>query len=82
MTCHPDYLVMGMSAITFFGGQKGADDFVAQVRDVAGLGISTGSHSCTAALKRLDGDGVDAIVRVDTNLSMIRVAAAVELWLG
>ena len=82
MTCHPDYLVMGMSAITFFGGQKGADDFVAQVRDVSGLGISIGSHSCTAALKRLDGDGVDAIVQVGTNLSMIRVAAAAELWLG
>ena len=26
MTCSPDYLVMGMSAITFFGGAKGADD--------------------------------------------------------
>jgi hypothetical protein len=82
MTCHPDYLVMGMSAITFFGGQKGADDFVAQVRDASGLGISIGSHSCTAALKRLDGGDVDAIVRVGTNLSMIRVAAAAELWLG
>jgi hypothetical protein len=82
MTCHPDYLVMGMSAITFFGGQKGADDFVAQVGNVSGLGISIGSHSCTAALKRFDGDDVDAIVRVGTNLSMIRVAAAAELWLG
>ena len=142
MTCHPDYLVMGMSAITFFGGRKGADDFVAQVRDVSGLGISIGSHSCTAALnafggikriavltpywpvmnaevaryfgdmgfsvvrdialqcrswtgiaqvtpaecvaalKQLDGDNVDAIVQVGTNLSMIRVAAAAELWLG
>src|SRR4029079_14502087 len=27
MTCQPDYLVMGMSAITFFGGAKGADAF-------------------------------------------------------
>jgi maleate isomerase len=25
MTCQPDYLVMAMSAITFFGGAKGAD---------------------------------------------------------
>jgi maleate isomerase len=55
MTCHPDYLVMGMSAITFFGGQKGADDFVAQVGDVSGLGISIGSHSCTAALNAFGG---------------------------
>ena len=31
MTCEPDYLVMGMSAITFFGGAKGADDFVRKI---------------------------------------------------
>jgi hypothetical protein len=28
MTCEPDYLVMGMSAVTFFDGAKGADRFV------------------------------------------------------
>src|SRR3954465_586925 len=33
MTCEPDYLVMGMSAITFFGGAKGADDFVRKIED-------------------------------------------------
>src|SRR5437870_714315 len=27
MTCSPDYLVMGMSAITFYGGAAGADAF-------------------------------------------------------
>ena len=27
MTCAPDYLVMGMSAVTFFGGAAGADAF-------------------------------------------------------
>ena len=27
MTCKPDYLVMGMSAVTFFDGEKGADRF-------------------------------------------------------
>jgi len=30
----------------------------------------------------LDGDDVDAIVQVGTNLSMVRLAAAAELWLG
>ena len=29
-----------------------------------------------------DGDDVDAIVQVGTNLSMVRLAAAAELWLG
>jgi maleate isomerase len=30
----------------------------------------------------LDGGDVDAIVQVGTNLSMVRLAAAAELWLG
>jgi maleate isomerase len=35
-----------------------------------------------AALIKLDGDDVDAIVQVGTNLSMVRLAAAAEMWLG
>jgi len=142
ITCEPDYLVMGMSGITFLGGIKGADAFVRQVEEATGLSISIGSHAAAAALRayggiarlailspywpvmneevgryfteagfqvvrdhamqvtswvgiaavspaqcrdalaRLDGDDVDAIVQVGTNLSMLRVAAAAELWLG
>lgn len=144
MTCEPDYLVMGMSAVTFYGGAKGADEFQAKVEKEAGINISIGSHSCTAALKayggvkriailspyypvaneqvakyftdsgfavvrdiylqckswtaiaevppellrekliELNGNGrdVDAIVQVGTNLSMVRLAAAAEMWLG
>jgi maleate isomerase len=144
MTCSPDYLVMGMSAVTFYGGAAGADAFQARVMNEAGVGISIGSHSCTAALNAygairriaflspyypvanrevaryftdsgfevvrdiyleckswtaiaevtpdvlrdrllaLNGDGrdVDAILQVGTNLSMVRLAAAAELWLG
>ena len=143
MTCSPDYLVMGMSAITFYGGAAGADAFQAKVEKEAGIGISIGSHSSTAALKayggvkriaflspyypvaneqvrryfsesgfevvrdiylackswtaiaevppellrdkliELNGDGrdTDAIIQVGTNLSMVRLAAAAELWL-
>ena len=44
MTCEPDYLVMGMSGITFLGGIKGADAFVRQVEEATGLSISIGSH--------------------------------------
>lgn len=142
LTCAPDYLVMGMSAVTFFDGLRGADRFVREVEDLSGLRISVGSHACAAALeayggvrrlavlspywpvmnaevaryfgdrgyavvrdealrcrswtgiaavtaaecrdalRRLDGDDVDAIVQVGTNLSMVRLAAAAELWLG
>ncbi len=143
MTCEPHYLVMGMSAVTFFDGVKGADAFRDRVSEASGgLGVSIGSHACTAALKayggvkriaffspyyptanaevsryfsesgfevvrdkpllcpswisiaevttqtcrdtirELDGDDVDAIIQVGTNLSMIRFAAAAEQWLG
>ena len=34
------------------------------------------------ALRELDGDDVDAIVQVGTNLSMVKLAAAAEMWLG
>ena len=141
-TARPDYMVMGMSAVTFFNGMKGADAFQKSVEDESGVGVSIGSHSCAAALnafggirrisiispyfpaanaeviryfgdagfsvvrdvclqcpswtaiaevkperlcrelRSLDGDDVDAIIQVGTNLSMIRLAAAAELWFG
>jgi maleate isomerase len=55
ITCEPDYLVMGMSAVTFYGGAKGADAFQEKVEKTAGVNISIGSHSCTAALKAYGG---------------------------
>ena len=141
MTCHPDYLVMGMSAITFYGGVKGTEAFEKKVRDASQVGVSTGATATRVALETygakriaffspyfpaaneevrryyeesgltvvrddclrcpswtriaytttakcretilaLDGDDIDAIVQVGTNLSMIRLAAAAELFLG
>jgi len=142
MTCEPDYLVMGMSAITFYGGAAGADEFQRRVENESKLAISIGSHACAAALKayggirriaflspyypvanaevrryfadmgyetvrdvpmrapswtgiaqitearcrevlrELDGPDVDAIIQVGTNLSMVRLAAEAEEWLG
>jgi maleate isomerase len=144
MTCAPDYLVMGMSSITFSGGAAGADAFQAKIERESGVGASIGSHSSAAALRvyggvkriaflspyypvanaevcryftesgfdvvrdlylackswtgiaevtpdvlrekliALNGDGrdVDAIIQVGTNLSMVRLAAAAEMWLG
>jgi maleate isomerase len=42
----------------------------------------TTDDMCRQAIRQLDGDDVDAIVQVGTNLSMIRLAAAAELFLG
>jgi maleate isomerase len=142
LTCKPDYLVMGMSAVTFYGGAKGAEQWRGRIEEASGLRVCTGSESvaaalaayggirrvgllspyypvanhevasflsdhgydvvrdialrCTswtaiaevqpAALRRalleLDGDDVDALVQVGTNLSMVRLAAAAELFLA
>ena len=141
MTCNPDHLVMGMSAVTFYGGAEGGAKWKANVEDAAGIELTMGSESLVAAikaygnikkvaflspyfpvanqqvaqylsdhgietvrdhclrcpswtaiaqvserelvdvLKELDGDDVDALLQVGTNLSMVRVAAAAELWL-
>jgi len=142
MTCKPDYLVMGMSAVTFYDGIAGGAEFRKRIEDVAGINVSIGSEALAAALRayggikrvaflspyypvanaqvrqylqesgfevvrdiclrcpswtsiaqvpeerlisalgELDGDDVDAICQVGTNLSMIRLAGEAERWLG
>lgn len=140
-TCEMQAMVMGMSATTFWNGRQGAQEYVKDLQDRAGVPVSCGSFSCEAALnvygakriaflspyfevanaqvrrffqdcgftvvrdvclerpspvaiahttdamcrdaiRRIDGDDVDAIVQVGTNLSMVRLAAAAELFLG
>lgn len=141
MTCEPDYLVMGMSAPTFWGGREGNAAFRERTRRLSGLEVTTGAEACSAALttlgarriavltpyqpimreqivryfeesgfpvtgyvdlrcpsataiaavtaddlrdvlRGLDGPDMDAIVQVGTNLSMVRLAAEAEGWLG
>jgi maleate isomerase len=56
ITCKPDYLVMGMSAVTFYGGVAGGEAFKRGVREVAGgLNISLGSEALVAALRAYGG---------------------------
>ncbi len=140
--CKPNHMVMGMSAVTFYGGLAGAASFTARVEEAAGVGATVGSTAlatalkaypnvkrvaflspyfpsanravtiflqesgfevvrdiplqCTRwtaiaevpelrlieAIKALDGPDVDAIAQVGTNLSMVRLAASAEIWLG
>ena len=140
-TCEMDYMIMGMSAATFWNGRKGAEQYIKMMEDRAQVRVSCGSFGteaalnlykakriafmspyfevankevrrfygdcgftvvrdiclerpspvqiahttdemCRQTLRKLDGDDVDAIVQVGTNLSMIRLAAAAELFLG
>jgi maleate isomerase len=79
----PYWPVMNAEVLRYFG-----DAGFAVVRDIAlqctswtAIAAVT-AEQCRDALRRLDGDDVDAIVQVGTNLSMLRLAAAAELWLG
>jgi len=51
MTCEPDYMVMGMSAETFWEGVEGNKRFVEQIRALTGLEVATGAEACRRALQ-------------------------------
>lgn len=50
MTAVPDYMVMGMSAETFWGGMEGNRQFVNQIKAWTGLDVATGAEACERAL--------------------------------
>ncbi|MFD3326651.1 arylmalonate decarboxylase [Streptomyces sp. NPDC058701] len=51
LTCEPDYMVMGMSAETFWGGVEGNREFVRQIHEITGLQVATGAEACERALR-------------------------------
>ena len=51
LTCHPDYIVMGMSSETFWGGLQPSIELKARMEKLSGLGVAMGSDACQAALK-------------------------------
>lgn len=54
MTAEPDWLLMGMSAETFWGGVEGNEAFRRRVSEAAGgRGVTTGASACRAALEAL-----------------------------
>jgi maleate isomerase len=51
MTVAPDYMIMGMSSETFWGGKDGAAKFEAWMKELnGGLDVTTGAAACKAAL--------------------------------
>ena len=50
MTAEPDYMVMGMSAETFWGGVEGNREFIRQITEWTGLKVATGAEACERAL--------------------------------
>lgn len=54
ITAKPDYLMMGMSAETFWGGVEGNEAFIQRVSaESGGLAVSTGASACRAGLEAL-----------------------------
>lgn len=51
MTAEPDYMVMGMSAETFWDGVEGNRRFKQQIHDISGLRVATGAEACERALQ-------------------------------
>ncbi len=58
VTCKPTYMVMGMSAETFWGGVAGNQAFTKRVRDQSGLDVSTGASACEAALRAFGAERI------------------------
>ena len=49
-TCEPDYMVMGMSAETFWDGLEGNRAFTERIKELSGLNVATGAEACENAL--------------------------------
>lgn len=52
MSMSPDYVVMGMSAETFWDGADGAERMLENLLERTGKGVAMGSHACDAAIKK------------------------------
>lgn len=63
MTCEPSYIMMGMSAETFWGGLEGNAEFTERLRDQIGydMGLTTGADALDKALKAFGAKRVAAL---------------------
>lgn len=63
MTCEPSYIMMGMSAETFWGGLEGNAEFERRLRDDIGpeMGLTTGAAALRAALDKFGAKRVAAL---------------------
>lgn len=61
MATRPDYMIMGMSAETFWNGAEGNEKFEAFIRDQCGLGVTTGATATKEALKLFGAKRIAAV---------------------
>ena len=63
LTAEVDYIMMGMSAETFWGGLAGNEEFQAKLRRQIGpgMGLTTGATAVDAALKAFNANNVSVL---------------------
>lgn len=63
MTCEPSYIMMGMSAETFWGGLEGNVEFEERLREIVGpeIGITSGAAALKDAIDAFGGKKVAAL---------------------
>src|SRR5215470_10754123 len=63
MTCEPSYIMLGMSAETFWGGLEGNAEFEARLRELIGpaIGLTSGAAALKAALDAFGAKTVAAL---------------------
>jgi maleate isomerase len=61
-TAKPDFMIMGMSSETFWGGKEGAEKFEAWMKELnGGLDVTTGAGACKAALDKYGAKNIGII---------------------
>ena len=61
MTAEPDYLVMGISAETFWGGVEGNRRFKLGLKELSGLDVANGAEACERALKKFNAKRIGVV---------------------
>ena len=61
MTAEPDYMVMGMSSETFWGGLEGNRQFKQRIMDLSGLEVATGAEACERSLKAFNAKRIGVV---------------------
>ena len=61
MTSNPDYMIMGMSAETFWGGLEGNRKFEQQIKSQTGIGLTTGATATREALELFDAERISFV---------------------
>jgi maleate isomerase len=67
-TAEVDYMVMGMSAETFWDGKAGNEQFKARVKERSGgLDVATGAEACERVLKNYDVKSIGVVTPYQPN---------------